>query len=157
MLLPVTIKLWILLLEWFEPGSCDQLSQVLALRYIDTQILRSAYADVLADLSLHCLSENAFGPWLPTESPGKSDQTAQMHRLVWVFTGHTYEAPYDKTYNKTCVTSEDSDQPAHQHSQIWVFADRLLQTPGYPKRDEWEPLGLCTGWFESVQVTQVFS
>ena len=24
-----------------------------------------------------------------------------------------YEQAHDKTYNKTCATSEDSDQPAH--------------------------------------------
>ena len=44
--------------------------------------------------------------------------------------------------NETCATSEDSDQYAHPHSLIRVFADRmcLLQTPGYPKRDEQELL-----------------
>ena len=31
---------------------------------------------------------------------------------------------HDKTYNKTCVTSENSDQPAHPRSLIRVFADR---------------------------------
>ena len=43
---------------------------------------------------------------------------------------------HDKTYNKTCATSEDSDQPAHPRSLIRVFADRmcLLQPPGYPKK-----------------------
>ena len=31
---------------------------------------------------------------------------------------------HDKTYNKTCATSEDSDQPAHPRSLIRVFAGR---------------------------------
>ena len=52
------------------------------------------------------------------------------------------EPGHDKTYNKTCATSEDSDQPAHLRSLIRVFADRmcLLQPPGYPKRDKQIPL-----------------
>ena len=29
---------------------------------------------------------------------------------------------HDKTYNKTCATSEDTDQPAHPRSIISVFA-----------------------------------
>ena len=42
----------------------------------------------------------------------------------------------------TCATSEDSDQTAHPRSLIRVFADRmrLVQPPGYPKRDKREPL-----------------
>ena len=53
-----------------------------------------------------------------------------------------YEPAHDKTYNKTCATSEDSDQPQYLHSLIRVFADGmcLLQPPGCPKRDEQEPL-----------------
>ena len=52
------------------------------------------------------------------------------------------EPAHDKTYNKTCATSEDSDQPAHPRSLIRVFAGRmcLLRPPGYPKRDKREPL-----------------
>ena len=48
------------------------------------------------------------------------------------------ELVHDKTYNKTCANSKDWDQPAHPHSLIRVFPDHmcLLQTPGYPKRDE---------------------
>ena len=40
---------------------------------------------------------------------------------------------HDKTYNKTCATSEDSDQPAHPRSLIRVFAERmcLLQPLDY--------------------------
>ena len=47
------------------------------------------------------------------------------------------EPTHDKTYNKTCATSEDSDQPAHLRSLIRVFADRtcLVQPSGYPKKD----------------------
>ena len=56
--------------------------------------------------------------------------------------GETNEPAHDKTYNRTCATSEDSDQPAHPRSLIRVFADRmcLLQPPGYPKRDKRKPL-----------------
>ena len=56
--------------------------------------------------------------------------------------GHINEPAHDKTYNKTCATSEDSDQPAHPRSLIRVLADRmcLLQTRGYPKWDKREPL-----------------
>ena len=52
------------------------------------------------------------------------------------------EPAHDKTYNKTCATSEDSDQPAHPRSLIRIFADRmcLLQPPGYPKQDKRESL-----------------
>ena len=28
-----------------------------------------------------------------------------------------YEPAHDKTYNKSCATSEDSDQPAHRDAQ----------------------------------------
>ena len=40
------------------------------------------------------------------------------------------------------ATNEDSDQPVNLHSLIRVFAESmcLLQLPGYPKRDEREPL-----------------
>ena len=34
----------------------------------------------------------------------------------------TFEPVYDKTYNKTCVTSKDSGQPAHPPSMARVFA-----------------------------------
>ena len=52
------------------------------------------------------------------------------------------EQAYDKTYNKTCTTSAESDQPAHSRSLSRVFAERmrLIQSPGYPKRDKREPL-----------------
>ena len=54
----------------------------------------------------------------------------------------TFEPLYDKTYHKTCATSEDSYQPAHLHSLIKFFADRtcFLQPPGYPKKDNENPL-----------------
>ena len=53
-----------------------------------------------------------------------------------------FESAHDKTYYKTCATSEDSDQPAHPRSLIRVSADRmsLLQPQGYPRRDKREPL-----------------
>ena len=54
----------------------------------------------------------------------------------------SFEPAHDKNYNKTCATREDSDQSAHPRSLIRVFADRmrLLQPPGYPKKDERELL-----------------
>ena len=60
--------------------------------------------------------------------------------MLWVHT--TYEPGHNKTYNKTCATSEESDQTAHSHSLIRVFADCmcLLLPPGYRKGDEPKPL-----------------
>ena len=48
---------------------------------------------------------------------------------------NTNDTAYDKTYNKTCATSENSDRPVHPRNLIRVFADRmcLLQLPGHPK------------------------
>ena len=48
------------------------------------------------------------------------------------------EPAHDKTYNKICVTSEDSDQPAHPSSLIRVFTDHMCfpQPPGYLKKDK---------------------
>ena len=71
-----------------------------------------------------------------------------------------YEPAHDKTYNKTCATSKDSDQPAHSCCLVRVFTDRmcLIYPPTYPKTDKREPLpyvGGCTGWSESLLVTQV--
>ena len=93
------------------------------------------------------------------------EQTYYMYKIfnVWIFSALTvikfnfrlidygcigwpwpfpFEPAHDETYNKTCATSEDSDQPAHPGSLIRVFTDCmcLLQLPGYPKRDEREPL-----------------
>ena len=53
-----------------------------------------------------------------------------------------YKSAHDKTYNKTCVTSEDSNQTAHPRSLIRVFADRMcfLQPLGYPWRNKREHL-----------------
>ena len=66
--------------------------------------------------------------------------TAEPQRLMSPWHLH-HQPAHDKTYNKTCATSEDSDQTAHPRSLIRVFTDRicLLQTPGYPKRDKQEP------------------
>ena len=51
---------------------------------------------------------------------------------------YNIEPAHNKTYNKTCATSEDSDQPAHLRSLIEVFAERmcLLQPQGYSKRNK---------------------
>ena len=60
----------------------------------------------------------------------------------------TYEPAHDKTYNKTCATSEDSDQPAHPRSLIRVFVDPmcLLQPPGNSKINK---RGLLPYWVDA--------
>ena len=47
-----------------------------------------------------------------------------------------------RTAKPTCANREDSDQPAHPRRLIRVFTDCiwLLQLPGYPKKDDGEPL-----------------
>ena len=40
-------------------------------------------------ISLCCQPEDALDAWLPGECPVKTDQTAQMGRLIWVFAGCT--------------------------------------------------------------------
>ena len=62
--------------------------------------------------------------------------------LMQLLITNIHEPARDKTYNKTCATSEDSDQPAHPRRLIRVFADRmcLLQTPCYPKHHENMPI-----------------
>ena len=54
----------------------------------------------------------------------------------------TYEPAHNKTFNKTCATSEDSAYPAHLRSLIKVFADRMCLLPpsSYLKRDKRESL-----------------
>ena len=65
----------------------------------------------------------------------------------------------NKTYNKTCTTSKNSDQPVQPRSLSRVFADRmcLQQLSGFPKEMNENPRFLvgCTGWSESLLVTQV--
>ena len=53
-----------------------------------------------------------------------------------------FEPAYDKAYNRTCATSEDSDQLTGPRSMIRIFDDSmcLLQPPDYPKRDKRELL-----------------
>ena len=70
------------------------------------------------------------------------NQTVCMCRLSCLFAEYTYAPAHNKTYNKTCATSEDSDQTAHPRSLIRFFADCmcLSQPPGYPKRDKRELL-----------------
>ena len=49
------------------------------------------------------------------------------------------EPAHDKTYNKTCATSEDSDWSAQSDKDLHC-SDVLLQPSGYLKRDKREPL-----------------
>ena len=75
------------------------------------------------------------------------------------------ESAHDKTYEKTCATSEDSDQPAHPRSLIRVFADRmyLLLPPGYIEKHERKPLppsldeqaDLCLCWSHGLLLSFV--
>ena len=69
-------------------------------------------------------------------------KTLSVHYNALVYVVLSFEPAHDKTYNKTCATSEDSDQPAHSRSLIRVFADDkcLLQPPVYSKRDKRESL-----------------
>ena len=62
----------------------------------------------------------------------------KIYIYIYIYSQRTH----DKTYNKTCATSEDSIQPAYPRSLIRVFADHmcLVQPPSYPKRDKREPL-----------------
>ena len=49
---------------------------------------------------------------------------------------NTFEPVHDNTYNKTCVTSEDSEQPVHPPSMAWVL--------GYPSLDSLKTVeGTC--------------
>ena len=61
-----------------------------------------------------------------------------QHMFSW--RNKSSEPAHDKTYNKTCATSEDSDR-LYPHNLIRVFADRmcLLQPPGYQKTYKREP------------------
>ena len=54
----------------------------------------------------------------------------------------SFQPAHDKICNKTCATSENPDHHARPRSLIRFFTDRMchLQYPGYPKRDEQEPL-----------------
>ena len=68
------------------------------------------------------------------------------------------EPAHDKTYNN--ATSEDSDQTAHSRSLICVFADRMclhysLRAIQRGITRALAILGGCSGWSESVLVTQV--
>ena len=85
-----------------------------------------------------------------TLSRGMSDvsRTLKCHPerfkrvLNFVFPQDQNKPAHDKTYSKTCATSEDSDQTAHPRSLIRVFADRicLLQSLDYTKKDKREML-----------------
>ena len=51
--------------------------------------LTSAWASAKSDHSLHCPLEDRLGPELPIKHTAKTDQTGQMPRQVWNFTGRT--------------------------------------------------------------------
>ena len=76
-------------------------------------------------LNMMCLKKYYFHRW------GKCQCTL-----------NPFEPAHNKTYNKTCATSEDSDQPANPCSLIRVFTNSmcLLQPRGCPKKGKGEPL-----------------
>ena len=80
----------------------------------------------------------SFFPHPPSSFPASAIKGWCVKQEVEIF----YEPEHEKTYNKTCATSEDSDQPAHPCNLIRVFADGmcLLQPPGHPMKDKQEPL-----------------
>ena len=50
--------------------------------------------------------------------------TVEQSKIFGAYTNTTlniYEPAHDKTYNKTCVTNEDSDQPVHLPSMARVL------------------------------------
>ena len=69
-----------------------------------------------------------LGRSLPLECRGKTDETARMCMLIWIFTDCTYEPPHDKTNKMIRTPSEDSDQPGHPPSLIRAFAVHI-KTP----------------------------
>ena len=68
-----------------------------------------------------------------------SDQTAWMHRLIWVFVRRRCQ---------TCAPSVDSDQPAHSRSLIRIFNGQTLASQGYNEKTLIR-LRWCAGWIES--------
>ena len=107
-----------------------------------------------------CPVDNMHEMWKPISPENKKKIITKLcfmtclPRDCWTLN----KPAHDKTYKKSCATSEDSDQPAHPRSLIRVFADRmcLLQPSGYPKRDKLDPFhvqgdkSLC--WLHSFVV-----
>ena len=72
---------------------------------------------------------------------------ARVSYLVSSYGARQYTCQYNnKTYKKTCATSQDSDQTAHPRSLIRVFADhmRLSQPPAIQREIMEYPYH--TGW-----------
>ena len=59
-----------------------------------------------------------------------------------------YKLAFDKTYNTTCATSEDSDQPGHPPSLIGVVAVREMDSYG-PKLSSRGPRKLWSDWADT--------
>ena len=76
------------------------------------------------------LQSDGASNWATEAGYMSQSTTKPTIRLVW------------PAKTQVSATSEDSDQPVHPHSLIRDFPDRmrLLQPPGYPKRDKREPL-----------------
>ena len=69
---------------------------------------------------------------------------------------YLYEPADDKTYNKTCATSEDSDQPI-QTDQSLCWSHVPSTASGLSKQRQKRILAIlrsCIGWSESFLVTQ---
>ena len=108
------------------------------------QRLRSAWASTQSDQSSLCTQWVAKDPRFLHVDSKDSDQTGQMPRLIWVFTGSTITllvlscrgSNLNKVFYNfleinwavswqnrfmSYVNNEDADQPAHQHTLISIF------------------------------------
>ena len=54
-------------------------------------------------------------------------QAPEMRQGILKIPSQKYELQRQKTYLRTCTTSEDSDQPAHLHSLIRIFIGRIFK------------------------------
>ena len=83
-----------------------------------------------------------FSPFRVDPISGRMSNNLTVVSLesIYILLKIKYEPAYDKTYNKTCVTSEHSDQLAHPCSLIRLFAEHMCLQQRYPARNEQEPL-----------------
>ena len=81
-----------------------------------------------------------------------------LSALGWNFQQMTYKPAHHKTYNKTCVTSNDSDQTVHPPSMARILVhpslDSLEAVEG--TCNQWRLIRLhgCAGWSESLLIAQ---
>ena len=92
-----------------------------------------------------------------SEAPFRGTSNVDQNNIY--LTRKLFKPVQEKTYNKTCATSEDSDQPAYLHSLIRVFTDDmcLLHLRAKRKRRTLAILDGCVGWSEFVDPTGVIA